>query len=149
MIISELKSNQRTDAQVNELVDVWEDSVQATHSFLTQTDIETIKPYVPNAIKAVPHLLVARGNTGSVQGFLGISGQKIEMLFIASQYRGKGLGKRLIEEAMSHYLITDVVVNEQNNQAIGFYEHMGFEVYDRSATDEQGGPFPILFMRKH
>ena len=69
MIISELKSNQRTDAQVNELVDVWEDSVQATHSFLTQTDIETIKPYVPNVIKVVPHLLVARGNTGSVQGF--------------------------------------------------------------------------------
>ena len=66
MIISELKSNQRTDAQVNGLVDVWEDSVQATHSFLTQTDIETIKPYVPNAIKVVLHLLVARCHIGSV-----------------------------------------------------------------------------------
>ena len=148
MIIFELKSNQRTDAQVNELVDVWEDSVQATHSFLTQIDIETINPYVPNAIKAVPHLFVAKGNTGAAQGFLGISGQKIEMLFIASQCRRQGLGKKLIEIAMSHYPITEVVVNEQNQQAIGFYEHMGFEVYDRSATDEQGGPFPILFMRK-
>ena len=142
MIISELKSNQRTDAQVNELVDIWEDSVRATHSFLTHADIETIKLYVPHAIKAVPHLFVARENTGSIHGFLGISGQKIEM------HRGKGLGKKLIQEAMSHYPITDVVVNEQNYQAIGFYEHMGFEVYDRSATDEQGGPFPILFMRK-
>ena len=148
MIISELKSNQRTDALVSELVDIWEDSVRATHSFLTHADIETIKLYVPHAIKAVPHLFVARENTGSIHGFLGISGQKIEMLFIASQYRGKGLGKKLIREAMSHYPITDVVVNEQNYQAIGFYEHMGFEVYDRSATDEQGGPFPILFMRK-
>lgn len=148
MIISELKSNQRTDAQVNELMEVWEDSVRVTHSFLTQADIEAIKSYVPNAIKAVPHLFVARGNTGSAQGFLGISGQKIEMLFIASQNRRQGLGRKLIEEAMSHYPITEVVVNEQNYQAIGFYEHMGFEVYGRSATDEQGGPFPILFMRK-
>ena len=115
MIICELKNNQRTDALVSELVDIWEDSVRATHSFLTHADIETIKLYVPHAIKAVPHLFVARENTG---------------------------------EAMSHYPITDVVVNEQNYQAIGFYEHMGFEVYDRSATDEQGGPFPILFMRK-
>ena len=148
MIISELKSNQRTDAQVNELMEVWEDSVRVTHSFLTQADIEVIKSYVPNAIKAVPHLFVVRGNTGSAQGFLGISGQKIEMLFIASQNRRQGLGRKLIEEAMSHYPITEVVVNEQNYQAIGFYEHMGFEVYGRSATDEQGGPFPILFMRK-
>lgn len=122
--------------------------MQATHSFLTPTDIETIKTYVPNAIKAGPHLFVAKGNTGATQGFLGISGQKIEMLFIASQCRGQGLGKKLIKTAMSHYPITDVVVNEQNQQAIGFYEHMGFEVYDRSATDEQGGLFPILFMRK-
>lgn len=148
MIICELKNNQRTDALVSELVDIWEDSVRATHSFLTHADIETIKLYVPHAIKAVPHLFVARENTGSIHGFLGISGQKIEMLFIATQ-RGHGLGKKLIQETMSLYPITDVVVNEQNQQAIGFYEHMGFEVYDRSATDEQGGPFPILFMRKH
>lgn len=148
MIICELKNNQRTDALVSELVDIWEDSVRATHSFLTHADIETIKLYVPHAIKAVPHLVVARENTGSIHGFLGISGQKIEMLFIATQYRGHGLGKKLIQETMSLYPITDVVVNEQNQQAIGFYEHMGFEVYDRSAIDEHGGTFPILFMRK-
>ena len=202
MIICELKNNQRTDALVSELVDIWEDSVRATHSFLTHADIETIKLYVPHAIKAVPHLFVARENTGSIHGFLGISGQKIEMLFIAThsflthadietiklyvphaikavphlfvarentgsihgflgisgqkiemlfiatQYRGHGLGKKSIQETMSLYPITDVVVNEQNQQAIGFYEHMGFEVYDRSAIDEHGGTFPILFMRK-
>lgn len=82
MIICELKNNQRTDALVSELVDIWEDSVRATHSFLTHADIETIKLYVPHAIKAVPHLFVARENTGSIHGFLGISGQKIEMLFL-------------------------------------------------------------------
>ena len=31
-----------------------------------------------------------------------------------------------------------VVVNEQNPQAKGFYEHMGFKVYERSEIDEQG-----------
>lgn len=95
----------------------------------------------------MPHLFIAKGNTGAAQGFLGISGQKIEMLFIVSQCRGQGLDKKLIEIAMSHYPITEVV-NEQHQKAIGFYEHMGFEVYDQAATDEQGGPFPILFMRK-
>lgn len=29
----------------------------------------------------------------------------------------------------------------------GFYEHMGFKVYERSEIDEQGNPYPILFMK--
>ena len=31
-------------------------------------------------------------------------------------------------------------------QAKGFYEHMGFKVRERSEMDEQGNPYPILFM---
>ena len=33
-------------------------------------------------------------------------------------------------------------------QAVGFYEHMGFRAYKRSQTDEQGGPYPILYMKR-
>lgn len=29
----------------------------------------------------------------------------------------------------------------------GFYEHLGFKVYKRSEIDEQGNPYPILYMR--
>lgn len=38
------------------------------------------------------------------------------------------------------------MVNEQNPQARGFYEHMGFEVYKRTDHDEQGNPWPLLYM---
>ena len=43
--------------------------------------------------------------------------------------------------------VREVTVNEQNPQAVGFYQHMGFEVYKRTETDEQGGPYPLLYMR--
>ena len=69
-------------------------------------------------------------------------------LFLFPKERGKGIGRQLLQYGIHNYEIREVAVNEQNPQAVGFYEHMGFEVYDRSATDEQGGPFPILFMRK-
>ena len=36
---------------------------------------------------------------------------------------------------------------EQNPLAKGFYEHMGFEVYKRTERDEQGDPYPLLYMR--
>lgn len=37
-------------------------------------------------------------------------------------------------------------MNEQNPQARGFYEHMGFRVYKRTDHDEQGNPYPLLYM---
>ena len=38
-------------------------------------------------------------------------------------------------------------MNEQNLQAVGFYEHMGFAAYKRTDNDEEGNPFPLLYMR--
>lgn len=32
-------------------------------------------------------------------------------------------------------------------QAAGFYEHMGFQTCRRTERDEQGGPYPLLYMR--
>lgn len=49
----------------------------------------------------------------------------------------------LIEE----YGVKQLAVNEQNPQAKGFYEHLGFEVYKRTDKDEQGNPYPLLYMR--
>ena len=39
-----------------------------------------------------------------------------------------------------------LAVNEQNPQAKGFYEHMGFHVYKRTGLDEQRNPYPLLYM---
>ena len=38
-------------------------------------------------------------------------------------------------------------VNEQNPLAKGFYEYMGFKVYKRTECDEQGNPYPLLYMK--
>lgn len=66
----------------------------------------------------------------------------IEMLFIHPSLRGCGLGSLLLDHAVSEHGATLVDVNEQNGQAVGFYEHYGFEVFDRSETDGMGRPLP-------
>ncbi len=78
---------------------------------------------------------------------MGIEGQKLEMLFVTAEKRGKGIGKKLIEYGIKNFSINELTVNEQNPQAKGFYEHLGFQVYKKSETDEQGKPYPILYMR--
>lgn len=137
----------RTDTLVKELTSVWRASVEATHDFLGERDVERIAQYVPEAIRAIRALVTARDGNGHALGFAGVDDEKPEMLFIDPAYRGKGVGATLLDFTMRELGVTDVDVNEQNAQARGFYEHEGFEVIGRSETDEQDEPFPILHMR--
>ena len=137
----------RTPELLARLLEVWEASVRATHFFLTPAEIEAIRAYVPQALREVPHLVVAEGERGFPIGFMGIAGRRLEMLFLSPEERGKGLGRKLLQYGMDHYRVSELAVNEQNPQAGGFYEHMGFRAYKRTETDEQGGPYPLLYMK--
>ena len=96
----------------------------------------------------VPHLVVAENENGNPIGFMGISGHMLEMLFISNDSRGKGTGKQLLRYGIENYSVSELAVNEQNPLAKGFYEHMGFTVYKRTELDEQGNPYPLLYMKK-
>ena len=144
-----LVENPRRDPDlIARLLTVWERSVKATHTFLSGEEIAKIKPYVPQALEQVPHLIVLEDEGGAPAAFMGIGEQKLEMLFLSPEVRGKGHGKRLLQYGIERYAVQEVTVNEQNPQAIGFYEHMGFQTYRRTERDEQGGPYPLLYMRR-
>ena len=111
-------------------------------------DIQKISGYIPNALLQVPHLIVIQNTGSDFVGFMGIADTKLEMLFISPEERGRGVGKHLVEYAIEKYSVNEVCVNEQNPQAVGFYQHMGFVVSKRTEHDEQGNPFPLLFMNR-
>ena len=138
----------RTPELLGRLLQVWEDSVRATHLFLSDAEIKDIKAYVPQALNGIAHLVTAEDETGRPVAFMGIENGTLEMLFIAPEERGKGLGRRLLQYGMEHYAVRQLTVNEQKPQARGFYEHMGFHVYKRTDFDEQGNPYPLLYMRR-
>ena len=144
MEIVEVK--ERNLSLVEQLLTIWENSVKATHLFLSDNEIETIKKYVPEALSKISNLLIAQNENEVPVAFMGIENQKLEMLFISPEERGKGLGKKLLQYGIENYSINELAVNEQNPQAKGFYEHMGFQVYQRTNTDEQGNPYPLLYM---
>ena len=142
------KAAERTPQLLQKIVALWEESVRATHAFLSEKEIAEIKEYVPSAVCAVEHLAAAEDAFGNLLGFLGAEDGRLEMLLLLPKARGRGLGKRLLLFGISEFEITELTVNEQNPQAAGFYEHMGFKVYKRAALDEQGNPYPLLYMRR-
>ena len=145
--IVEVEKLDRTPELMDTLCAVWEGAVRATHDFLPEGEVERIGAMVPQAIAGVPTLLVCTRD-GEPVGFLGMDGAFIEMLFVSAACRGQGIGRSLIERAIADYGATEVSVNEQNPQAVGFYERMGFTTYRRTDTDGEGAPYPLLFMRR-
>ncbi|MBK8023371.1 MAG: GNAT family N-acetyltransferase [Chloroflexi bacterium] len=129
------------------VVEVWEASVRATHDFVSSSDIEIFRPIVRDVL---PKLVLAcvRDEAGAVAGFIAVGDVKVEMLFIHPDCRGQGAGRRLMTHAVETLGATEVDVNEQNEQAVGFYLHLGFETFRRSELDGMGKPYPILHMRK-
>ena len=125
----------RDQKLINQLLNIWESSVEATHLFLSTDERNSIKEYVPEALENVPILVIAENNAGNPVGFMGIANQKLEMLFISNENRGHGVGTQLLQYGIDQYSVNRLAVNEQNPLAKGFYEHMEFKVYNRSELD--------------
>ena len=126
------------------LVEIWERSVKATHTFLSIEDLNKIKKalipyYFPNVN------LYALMDSKRMTGFIGVSSNLIEMLFIDDSCRGKGYGSALIDFALKQGA-TKVDVNEQNAPALNFYQVRGFRIIGRDETDEAGRTYPILHL---
>jgi putative acetyltransferase len=130
------------------LLDIWERPVRATHTFLSEEDIQFFLPLVRDHAFRELELWVLVGDEGPMMGFMGLSGNKMEALFLAPEYFRRGGGRRLVEHArqLKGPLLVDV--NEQNPQAVQFYKALGFVVYDRSEVDGTGRPFPLLHLRE-
>ena len=129
-----------------ELLEVWENSVRATHDFITEEDIEFFKPIIIEQAFPAVTLKCVKNAQKEILGFVGVCDKKLEMLFVKDPARGTGIGKTLLLFVIEQLGVNAVDVNEQNSQAVEFYLHMGFKQVARSPFDDMGKPFPILHM---
>ena len=138
---------ERPDGLIDKLVELWYASVCASHKFLAESDINEIRECLPNMFVNIQHLIVASDKNGNPLAFMGVEDGMLEMLFVSPTHFGIGIGRKLVEFGIDNLAIERVTVNEQNPDAIGFYEHLGFRRYHRTECDTEGRPFPLIFMR--
>jgi putative acetyltransferase len=136
-------------ADRDELVEIWLRSVRATHAFLTENDIHALLPAVRQELGAGDlELWVLAGESGTSIGFMGLSDANVEALFLDPDHRRRGGGRLLLEHARRLKGALAVDVNEQNPEAVRFYEALGFTTVSRSPDDGAGRPFPLLHMQQ-
>ena len=138
---------ERTTELLEQLTALWEASVRASHHFLSEEDICEIRGFVPTALVGVKHLVVALDEHNTPVAFMGVENGVLEMLFVSPDHFGKGVGRKIVQHGIDNYGIKEVTVNEQNPSAVEFYKRMGFSAYKRTEHDEQGRPFPLIYMR--
>ena len=131
------------------LAEIWLRSVRATHTFLSEEDIQALVNPTRTYLAAETDLWVLTSDAGEPVGFMGMAGNEVEALFIAPEFLRRGGGRLLIDQArrLRGEQLT-VSVNEQNQDALRFYQACGFVVETRSDTDGDGRPFPLLHMRR-
>ncbi|MGH1518134.1 GNAT family N-acetyltransferase [Chryseobacterium sp. JK1] len=126
------------------LVEIWESAVRNTHDFLREEDFVYYKKQLPVYFQYVT--LVGFEQNNILIGFAGVAEGNLEMLFVHNDYRGTGIGKKLMAYTISDLQVRKVDVNEQNSQAVDFYKHLGFSVLYRSELDGEGKEYPVLHM---
>ena len=133
-------------SEASKVIQIWRSSVDATHDFLTVHDRQEIEKEVVSFFSETP-VWVATNQDDQPLGFMFLHKGHLEALFVDASARGLGVGKQLISHALALHPDLSVDVNEQNQQAVGFYQHMGFQVSGRSERDSHERPYPLLHLR--
>lgn len=139
-----MKIDLAVNSNYPELIEIWEASVRFSHDFLTESDILYYRKRILEEYFDHVELFASKNQQEKITGFLGISTDKIEMLFVHPDYMNKGIGKLLLNFAITSKGLSKVDVNEQNHRAVSFYKSMGFQILRRNELDPEGRPFPIL-----
>lgn len=127
-------------------VEIWRKAVDATHDFLSVQDRQEIDVMVCSFLPQAS-LWLAVDETDYPLAFMLLEQGHMQALFVDPDSRGTGVGKALVLHGLSLHPSMTTDVNEQNEQAVGFYEKMGFKRIGRSPVDDQGKPYPLIHLQ--
>jgi len=127
------------------IIELWENSVRATHHFITEDYLQEIKSLLPGILSNVKIYVWLEAD--GIKGFAGVTEQKMEMLFIHPSHFGQGLGRQLSMFCIHSLSVVEVDVNDENKAAIEFYIKLGYQLVGRDEFDSTGKPHPILHLK--
>lgn len=128
------------------VVEIWQRAVAATHHFLSPEDRTALDEMVSGFLPQAP-LWLAVNSDDVPLAFMLIDNGHMEALFVDPASRGTGIGAALVRHGLAIHPKMTTDVNEQNGQAVGFYERMGFRRTGRSPLDGQGMPYPLIHLQ--
>ena len=121
---------------INKVAEIWLDTNIKTHYFISaqywKSNFELVKELLLQATVYVYE------DKQEIQGFIGLSNEYIEGIFVSAEMRSQGIGKILLNYVKGKRNKLILNVYQKNTRAISFYQREGFEI-QYSGLDEATG----------
>ena len=129
-----IRSYRNTDQKA--VMSIWLQANLKAHSFISadywQSHYEEVAKMLSSA-----ELLVAE-NDGRICGFIGMYNEMIAGLFVDEHYRGKGIGKMLLDTVKQMNSQLYLQVYKKNKRALHFYQRESFSI-EKERQDAASG----------
>ncbi|MCW2099696.1 UNVERIFIED_ORG: putative acetyltransferase [Pseudomonas psychrophila] len=116
---------------VDHILDLWLDASIKAHDFIPEAfwreQLGAMRDhYLPQAENFVLE------DEGRVLGFMSLHENRLAALFVSSHAQGRGLGRKLLQEAKRLHTALELNVYRANERAIAFYRAGGFSTVAES-----------------
>lgn len=134
------------DFDLKRVMRIWYDGNLEAHDFIPaeywDRNFGYVKRVLPEAEVYVYEI------NGLVVGFIGMDEGYIGGLFVDREYRGMGIGTKLIEYIKERYDFFTLHVFENNYGAVTFYENRGLIKKEESVHEDLGEVEYLMYYRK-
>ena len=125
---------------------IWYDGNLEAHDFIPKEYWDRNISYVK---RSLPQLEVYVYEVdGYVVGFVGIDEGYVSGLFVDKEYRGVGIGTKLVSYVKELYDFFTLHVFENNYGAVTFYENRGLLIKEESVHEDLGEVEYLMYYRK-
>lgn len=134
------------DFDLKKVMRLWYEGNLEAHDFIDQSYWDRNLSYVKRVIPQV-EVYVYEIN-GQVVGFVGIDEGYIAGLFVDKEFRGCGVGSKLMDYVKERYDFFTLHVFENNYGAVTFYENRGLLKKEESIHEDLGEVEYLMYYRK-
>ena len=121
---------------IDRVADIWLETNRKAHYFIPvqywKNHFEFVKEMMPQAEVYVYE------NGDEIQGFIGLSGEYVEGIFVSDEMQSHGIGKLLLNYVKNRKPELSLNVYQKNTRAISFYQREGFEIQGEGLDQATG-----------
>ena len=121
---------------INRVADIWLKTNLKAHFFIPEqywiSNYEFVKEMLPQAEVYVYE------DDKMIQGFIGVSDEYIEGIFVSDEMQSRGIGKMLLDYIKDKKDKLQLKVYQKNVRAMSFYQREGFTIQSESMDEFTG-----------
>ena len=123
-------------ADINRVADIWLKTNLKVHFFISEqywiSNYEFVKEMLPQAEVYVYE------DDKMIQGFIGVSDEYIEGIFVSDEMQSRGIGKILLDYIKDKKDRLQLKVYQKNVRAMSFYQREGFTIQSEEMDEFTG-----------